>query len=114
MDGGRLAQRALSQAREQLRLVVPRGEVECRVEPAAQFCERVVVAGDRIRGAGLKAGGQVRRFGDGGCLRSPMRQRLQSQHSKAAGCAMDEDFLSPGVLTRDPGPAAVSHIVTKL
>ena len=83
-------------------------------EPAAQFCERVVVAGDRIRGAGLKAGGQVRRFGDGGCLRSPMRQRLQSQHSKAAGCAMEEDFLSPGVLTRDPGPAAVSHIVTKL
>src|SRR5271157_3465043 len=39
VDGGRLAQRTLSQARKQVRLIFPRGEVERRVEGASQICE---------------------------------------------------------------------------
>src|SRR5271157_1921030 len=39
VDGGRLAQRALAQARKQVRLTFPRGEVERRVERASQICE---------------------------------------------------------------------------
>jgi hypothetical protein len=53
-----MTQRALSQARKQVRLIFPRGEVERRIERASQIRELIVVAGDRIRGAGLKAGGR--------------------------------------------------------
>src|SRR5271166_5904878 len=59
MDGGRVAQRALSQAREQLRLVVPCGEIERRVERASQIREWIAFAFDRLGRARLEAGRQV-------------------------------------------------------
>src|SRR5271165_6246726 len=85
MDSGRLAQRALSQAREQPRLIVPCGEVERRVECASQIREWIAFAFDRLGRTRLEAGGKVRRLGDGGDARSPFGEGLQGQRSQAAG-----------------------------
>jgi hypothetical protein len=54
-----VAERALTQTREQLRLIVPRGEIERDVEPSFQVPERILVALDRLSRAGGEAGGNV-------------------------------------------------------
>jgi hypothetical protein len=59
MDGRGVAERALTQTREQLRLIVPRGEIERDVEPSFQVPERILVALDRLSRAGGEAGGNV-------------------------------------------------------
>src|SRR5271166_4349660 len=94
MDCGGVVERALAEAGKQLRLVIPCGEVERRVERAPQTRERILIAVDRLGRAGFEAGPQIRRFRDGGRSRSPSGQRLQRQPSQTAGRAVHQNLLS--------------------
>src|SRR5271166_6306830 len=114
MHGRGMAKSPIPPAVHERQVIVPRGEIQRRVECATERCERSLGAVENFSSAGLQTSGERRGPCDGGKVDAPRRQHLQRQRTESARSAMHEHFLFGRVLTREAAPRTASHIVTKL
>ena len=103
MHGGRVAQRALAQAGEQVRLIVPGGEVKRRVDALLDIANGLSSRATASVAPALRHAGRSDALAMA-VTRAPHSERVCKANVPKPPAAPWTNFLSLGVLTGDAGP----------